>query len=675
MNNSANVIPSSPIIAPYSVAPSGWTLPRRIADVFQQTTGRYFDAAAAVLAVMGISFLTRFALSIRAVPVLDANPWHWLQMFLLGCVFDLTVAAWFALPLTLYLAFVPQRLLATRWHGRLLQAGMLALFCALLFGAVAEWLFWGEFETRFNFIAVDYLVYTTEVANNIRESFPLPAIFAGILTGAIILFRGYQWLSRWQRHASGAGHNDSRWVAGVLLTLPALIGTIGLSNDRLPAFGGNNYFRELSRNGVYSLFAAFRNNELAYLDFYPTLPNDDAVGQMKQLMQAPDATFVPGDSLGLTRAITATASAKRYNVIQITVESLSAAYLGVFGNREGLTPNLDALADASLLCTHFYATGTRTDRGMEALTLSVPPTPGRSIVKRPHNEHLFTVGSIFRRHGYDTTFLYGGYGYFDNMNDFFGGNGYKIVDRAAVAAAAVTFANAWGACDEDVYSWALAEADRSYAEQRPFFHFIMTTSNHRPFTYPDGRIDIPSGASRRGAVKYTDYAIGKFIAEARTKPWFDKTIFVIVADHCASSAGKTDLPIKKYEIPLLIYCPAALPPQRIDTVCSQIDFAPTLLAVLGWSYQSRFYGKNILAMTPADGRALIGTYQALGYMRDDCLVVLRPGAKTECYRLARDTGEAQRCADDPERIRQAIAYYQTASLQYRNHEYAEIPDQ
>ena len=114
-------------------------------------------------------------------------------------------------------------------------------------------------------------------------------------------------------------------------------------------------------------------------------------------------------------------------MIQITVESLSAKYLGVYNPKSKLTPNLDAIAAKSLVFDNFYATGTRTDRGMEALSLSLPPTPGRSLIKRPHNEQLFTVGSVFRSKGYDTAFLYGGYGYFDNMNYYFGNNRNNFV--------------------------------------------------------------------------------------------------------------------------------------------------------------------------------------------------------------------------------------------------------
>ena len=97
----------------------------------------------------------------------------------------------------------------------------------------------------------------------------------------------------------------------------------------------------------------------------------------------------------------------------------------------------------------------------------------------------------------------------------------------------------------------------------------MTISNHRPYTYPDGRISYEGDAmSRPAAVKYSDWAIGDFLARAADKPWFDETVFVIVADHCASSAGKTSLPLEKYHIPALIYAPSLVEPQRVAKTCS-----------------------------------------------------------------------------------------------------------
>jgi phosphoglycerol transferase MdoB-like AlkP superfamily enzyme len=206
----------------------------------------------------------------------------------------------------------------------------------------------------------------------------------------------------------------------------------------------------------------------------------------------------------------------------------------------------------------------------------------------------------------------------------------------------------------------------------------MTTSNHRPYSYPEGRIDLPPKISRRaGAVKYTDYAIGKLIRDAQTKPWFRNTVFVIVADHCASSAGKSELPVQNYHIPLIIYAPGGqIAPGHIRTLASQVDYAPTLLGLLHWSYPSRFYGQDVRRILPEQAHALIGNYQKLGQLKsDDEFVVLKPLREEASYVYDPIVKTLSVRPLDEETEREAIAYYQTASYLYRQGAYRELTRQ
>jgi phosphoglycerol transferase MdoB-like AlkP superfamily enzyme len=622
----------------------------------------------ALLFAVAVGFLTRLALLAKSA---EEVSWD-LSLgaaFLWGVLFDLAAALWWAGPLALALAALPARTFERRW-ARLLGHGMLAaVLYALCFGAVAEWVFWDEFGVRFNFIAVDYLVYTTEVIGNIRESYPLPAIYAGLAAVTVVVYAGVLrtgWVTHWLDAATvPAGR---RWRAAGVWCVATLGFGFGLQQGFLPNFA-NNYNRELAKDGLWSLFAAFRANQLDYERFYPTMPIDAAFTRVHGLLKRDGAKPLTDDPRDLLRLVTHPGPERRLNVIQITVESLSADFLSVFNRASKLMPNMERIARDSLVFERFYATGTRTDRGMEALTLSVPPTAGRSLVKRPNNENLFSLGSVFRAKGYETAFIYGGYGYFDNMNYFFGHNGYRVVDRTRVGSDDITFANVWGACDEDLYRWALREADRDHAAGRPFFHFVMTTSNHRPFTYPDGKIDLPSKISgRSGGVKYTDYAIGEFLRAASAKPWFKDTIFVIVGDHCASSAGKTELPVQNYHIPLVIYTPGGqVKPGVVRTLASQIDYPPTLLGLLGWTYPSRFYGQDVLAAAgDQPGRALLGNYQKLGLYTGDRLHVLKPVQQSLSLRYNSANHEMTPLPPEPAAIDDTIAFYQSASWLFQH---------
>jgi phosphoglycerol transferase MdoB-like AlkP superfamily enzyme len=386
----------------------------------------------------------------------------------------------------------------------------------------------------------------------------------------------------------------------------------------------NNFAKELASNGPYQFVAAFRNNTLDY-SLYRQGSDKDLSGILKIEVGKDPAS---GPLYDISKPITFNKAERRLNVVLVSVESLSAEYFGRFGSQKHITPFMDQWFKEGLLCTRFYATGTRTDRGLEAITLSVPPTPGRSIVKRPDNANYYSLGKVFKDRGYDVSFLYGGRGFFDNMSAFFSGNGYGIVDQTDFDNNEVTFQNAWGVCDEDLYRKAIRTANRSFQEKKPFFLHIMTTSNHRPYTYPDGKIDIPSGTNRSGAVKYTDYALRQLMTRAKAQPWFEDTVFVLVADHCANSAGKVGLPIKKYHIPFLVYAPKYIAPGEVGKIASQIDLAPTLLSLLDFGYESRFFGRDILSDDFIE-RSLIGNYQKLGLYKDNELVILSPGQKVE----------------------------------------------
>jgi phosphoglycerol transferase MdoB-like AlkP superfamily enzyme len=578
--------------------------------------------------------------------------------------FDLATLAFALAPWLLVSALLPDRWRGARVVVALRWIVLWLVVAALLFGAVAEFLFWQEFSTRFNFIAVDYLVYTHEVIGNIRQSYPVPLLLAAIaavaLATVLVLGRVLPLA------ATPLGARRRLLLAALAVALPAV--SLAVANvDRMNA-SGNAYADELSGNGLFTFAAAFRRNELDYDRFYRTLPQEraDAILTGLGVEREPLSKALKPDEIEDPVAQVGPFTRRPRNVVLISVESLSAEFLGVYGSAEGLTPNLDRLAGEGLLFTRFFATGTRTVRGLEALSLGVPPVPGQSIVRRPGNEHLATVGEFLEHQGYQISFLYGGYGYFDNMNAYFKGNDYEIVDRSDFPSESVVFENVWGVADEVLYANAIRVFDAAAGRGKPFFAHIMTTSNHRPFTYPAGRIDIPTPGGREGGVKYTDYAIGRFIAEAQGKPWFADTLFVITADHCAAVAGKTRLPVGSYRIPLILYAPALVPPGVNDRLASQIDIPPTILDLLGATGDDHFFGQGLFEDAKLPARAFVSNYQELGYYKDGVLTVLLPKRRVEAFRIDPQSFSATAVEPDARLTDEAIAYYQTASRAFRS---------
>jgi phosphoglycerol transferase MdoB-like AlkP superfamily enzyme len=661
---------------------------------------------------LAIAFVTRLILLLMTGAGVPPNPLYWLYAFGVGLGYDLVTFVYFAWPMVLLLWLVPTRrgrlpgwkrwlwyalaVLAlcalclgllrlafdanwkTAWPAVLpflfvlpmaaftytsrtgqwvMYAFCLLLLFGLLFVGAAELTFWNEFSTRFNFIAVDYLIYTREVVGNIEESYPIARWLTMLAIAAVVVLLATRRKLRTRDDDSRFGQRSWVVLAWLVLTVATALAVSSSTKDRVQ----NTYVDSLAGNGIYEFFTAFRDAKLNFHRFYRTLPDDKAYAVVRGMLQTPDASFVGDDPHDLTRAIRNPGPEQHLNVVLISVESLSGDYLSVFGNRKNLTPNLDRLAGESLFFDHLYANGTRTVRGLEALSLSVPPTPGDSLVKQKHDEGLFSLADVFDQRGYVSEFVYGGYGYFDNMNYFFAHNGYRDVDRRDIPAGmAIHAENVWGVADEDLFTLAMRQMDAIHAQGKPFFLHIMTTSNHRPYTWPARRVDLPQGG-RNGAVKYTDWAIGDFIRRMRAKPYFRDTVFVITADHCADSAGRSRIPLNRYHIPLLIYAPAHIQPRRVERTMSQIDIPPTLLGLLHFSYRSRFFGADVLRLPPDGGRAFPSTYQNLGYLQGDRLTILSPGRQAQQVRPNPLTGDAAPYPQlDPAQLDQAIAAYQVA---------------
>jgi phosphoglycerol transferase MdoB-like AlkP superfamily enzyme len=612
---------------------------------------------------LAIWFLLRLTLLLD-VGVAQLSFYQTMSMFSRGLWFDINALCFFMAPWLVISALLPNSLRTKAWLNNTRWVLAFFIIFGLLFGAVSEVIFWQEFTTRFNFIAVDYLIYTNEVIGNIRESYPVPLILLGLAAITFLIL----WLARQcitlKTNKQSA---KKKWILLVAAILLPII-SFQLGDIEQMDFSKNAYANELSGNGLFSFAAAARRNELDYDKFYKTIPQQqaDAILAKNGLERQPLSHALASDKK--LQEVLEIGSFTRHpkNVILITVESLSAEYLGSYGNKENLTPYLDQLATQSLVFDKIFATGTRTVRGLDALTLAIPPIPGQAIVHRPNNEHLATLGEMLEAQNFSTFFIYGGYGVFDNMNNYFRGNDYVVVDRTDFDAITIQTENVWGVDDESLFDNASMIFDKNVKTHKPFFAHIMTTSNHRPYTFPEGKIDLPQG-HRSGAIKYTDYAIGQFIEKAKTRPWFKDTLFVIVADHCASVAGKTKLPVAKYHIPLIFYAPDMLPAGHYPRMASQIDIVPTLLDVLGAKGDDHFFGQSLFeeAKDQIIPRAFISNYQELGYYKNDTLIVLSPKEKAEAYKVSPVTMESTPTGMDQTMLNEAIAYYQTASRAFK----------
>lgn len=644
-----------------------------------QVPDRYKLLGTFALVFLILSGATRLFFYFWALGDIDFSIINFFRVLFTGLFFDIGTISFFLAPYVLYLLILPNK-----FHGKLFdkiitRTAIFIGFTIFIFSFFSEFTFWEEFKSRFNFIAVDYLIYTYEVVQNINESYPLPILLSSVFLIVGLLIYVIHKRQIFHKTFTGISTLKQRLTISIsLLIIPTFF--FLFINNKNAEWSLNRYENELSKAGIYSFFAAFRNNELSYTDFYMTQDFDESLTEFKKNIIASNDSLINNEKLNLTRIVKNEGLEQKPNVIFICIESLSADFMKRYGNKHIITPYMDSLAKESVCFNNLYATGTRTVRGMEAITLSVPPSPGRSIVKRKNNHGFFNIGTIFKQKGYKNVFFYGGDGYFDNMNQFFGGNGFDIVDRGRgylmgdeftskrtnINDDEVTFENAWGVCDENIYNKVIKEADKDYKNNQPFFNFVMTTSNHRPYTYPENKIDVPSGAGRHGAVKYTDFAINEFIKKAQTKPWFNNTVFVIMADHCASSAGRQELDVAKYHIPAFIFNLNTIDNQEIDKTCSQIDLFPTLFGYLNWTYKTQLMGRDLSKVAQTNEYAFIANYRKLGLLQNNQLMVLSDKKSANFYQWKKELNDLNLLDMNKDYLKKTIAYYQMNDYFYKN---------
>lgn len=629
------------------------------------------------LTILFFSFITRLVLYVLAFKHIDFSIIKLIKIAFVGFFFDIGNLLYLISLYAIYLLIIP-----SKFHGSILDKVLTKFAYGLflfiyIFSFLAEIPFWQEYQRRYNFIAVDYLLYTYEVVQNIHESFPLP-----LLVGIIILILAISIRYASKRNAYKNTFNNSDSFKTKLI--PTLIIVISLAfyhnfmtNNNAEIFTNINE-NELAKSGMYSFFAAYKSNELNYNEFYATLPKEKTYKLLSKNITAANDSLLSLNNI--YRHTQNEGTELKPNVIFIGLESMSATFLERYGNTKNWTPAIDSLLKESISFTTMYATGTRTIRGLEAISLAIPPTPGRSVVKRNNNENLFTIGEVFKKKGYTRTFFNGVDGYFDNMTNYFGFNGFDVIDRKKklriqkeiptqripIRDDQVTYENVWGACDGDMYNIILNKADEEHKKKSPFFYFLMTNSNHKPYSYPDGFINKELQGTREGAVKYADKTLKLFFEEAKTKPWFKNTVFVIMADHCAYSAGKTEINVKNHHIPAYIYNLKNQPVKEVDKLSSQIDIFPTLFGYLNWSYDTKLFGTDINKMQPKDERAFIGNHRKVGLLKKDKLLLLETNKKHKSYSWNKTKNEITLTKTDSLFLNETISYYQSAFELFKN---------
>ncbi len=640
---------------------------RRVPAAGRAITQSRFELAAIVAGIfLGVSLATRIVLAVIQHAVAKDGLGRVLAAFLAGEVFDLLAALWIIAPLMLWLAVIPERRFRTRWQLVVLSFGTAVSVYLALFVAVAEYFFFEEFNGRFNFVAVDYLIFPTEVVNNIWQSYPT----ATILTVLTLIVVAIMWRARPAIRRVTQVETPARLRVMVLAAYAVLLAVLTLFvSPALARVSSDRALNEIALNGYYSFWLALLGQDAPYEGLYATRPASDVFPRLHRLLAehaADTSSFVAGS---IQRRIENAPPERRWNVVVVLEESLGSEFIGTLYPRErSLTPRFDSLITEGLLLDNAFSTGNRTIRALEATTASLPPLPGISIVRRDQSKDLFTLPALMRSRGYATMFIYGGRALFDGMGSYMRNNGMeRVIEQSDFGNPG--FTTAWGVADEAIFDKAITQFDSLHAAKKPFYALVLSVSNHRPYTYPAGRIGSdPNQKRRENVVEYADYSLGRFMRQARAHGWFDSTVFVLMGDHGARVYGAQEIPLASYEVPILLYAPKLIPAgQRVHTIASSMDMPPTILALLGVRYTSRWFGRDVLHLAPDEGRALMTHNNEIALMQRDTLAVLGLRGSSSMLRYDRAARQQLQLQSAPrDLIDDAIAYFDGADKMYRS---------
>jgi phosphoglycerol transferase MdoB-like AlkP superfamily enzyme len=579
---------------------------------------RYGFAGFSLLSLLVGWFVLRLVLFATFSPATSAG--ETVLTFLTGLCRDLFAGLLVLLPVLFWLLITSDTRFRARWHRFFFWTMALVFWWLQVFLLFVEFFFFEEFKSRFNTVAVDYLIYPYEVFINIWESYHVGIILV------ICLVLGAAWVFAASRLFAGMWDRPCEfkkrllYFAGWLAVAAVLVPTVSLKGVHI---GVDRTLNEVANNGALSFVGAAWTRHLDYAAFYKTMDKGEAYARARRLLAERESQFVePGESI--RRHVAGEPSRPRLNVVLFLEESLGSEFWGCLGRADSLTPEMDKIAtEEGLLFTNIYASGNRTVRGMEGVLASFPPLPGDSIVKRDRSDNVETIARMLKRDGYASLFLYGGRGLFDGMRAFAVRNGYdRFIEQKHFEHP--SFTTIWGVCDEDLFARTIEECRQLALTGGPFFTTVLSVSNHKPYTYPKGKIpENPDEHKRENAVKYSDFALGQFFRAARSEGFWTNTIFVVVADHGARVYGEQSIPIRSYEIPLVIAGPAVVKkPARVGQLGCSLDVSPTVLGLLGRPYETLFFGRDLLKDRADAGRALLNHNRDVGLLIPDRLVVL-----------------------------------------------------
>ncbi|MCG3654406.1 LTA synthase family protein [Aliarcobacter butzleri] len=532
---------------------------------------------------------------------------------------------------TIFLAITPK--IFSNFISKFLNIYILFFLVIALFIECASFPFFAQYDLRPNYLFIEYLEYPQEVTSLLFKDYKFQFIAVFILIIATIRIYSKSKFINFEQVFK------QNYISRILILAPILLVLflgIRSSLGHRPVnisdalYSENRVINEITKNSLHSLGYAYYSNKKAEnnISKYGKIDIKEAY---KVASLAIGIDYKDEKKPFYREVKSKLASKKQKNLVIFIQESMGAQFTGFIG-KQNFTPNLDNLARDYLSFTNLYSNGTRSVRGLAALTSGTLPINGVEVIKRNKSqEGYFTVASLLKPYGYKSSFIYGGEARFDNMKGWYLGNGFDEVIEQKDFTNPI-FTSTWGVSDEDLVIKANEKFKSYYENKEKFVSVMFSSSNHMPFELPDRKIEFEKNipkTSVENAIKYADFAIGKFFELAKKEDYFKDTVFVVIADHNVRVYGDQIVPIDMFQIPAVIVS-SDIPHQIFTNLTSQSDVLATALDLIGIDLSYPILGNSIFKDNKKNINLMIFD-EIYAYRKEDKVAILVPNMPIKTY--------------------------------------------
>ncbi|MDN5110582.1 LTA synthase family protein [Aliarcobacter butzleri] len=554
-----------------------------------------------------------------------------LLTFIYGLRMDTIVICIILVIPTIFLAITPK--IFSNFISKFLNIYILFFVVIALFIECASFPFFAQYDLRPNYLFIEYLEYPQEVTSLLFKDYKFEFIAIFILIIATIKIYSKSKFINFEQVFK------QNYISRILILAPILLVLflgIRSSLGHRPVnisdalYSTNRVINEITKNSLHSLGYAYYSNKKAEnnISKYGKIDIKEAY---KVASLAIGIDYKDEKKPFYREVKSKLTSKKQKNLVIFIQESMGAQFTGFIG-KQNFTPNLDNLAQDYLSFTNLYSNGTRSVRGLAALTSGTLPINGVEVIKRNKSqEDYFTIASLLKPYGYKSSFIYGGEARFDNMKGWYLGNGFDEVIEQKDFKNPI-FTSTWGVSDEDLVIKANEKFKSYYENNEKFVSVMFSSSNHMPFELPDGKIEFEKNipkTSVENAIKYADFAIGKFFELAKKEDYFKDTVFVVIADHNVRVYGDQIVPIDMFQIPAVIVS-SDIPHQIFTNLTSQSDVLATALDLIGIDLSYPILGNSIFKDNKKNINLMIFD-EIYAYRKEDKVAILVPNMPIKTY--------------------------------------------